>query len=65
MSPLVVVITGPIGAGNSTSMRSSWICWPSGTNLWLQSILDSLRALWPEDPKDPFHAELGLDNTTR
>lgn len=62
MPPDVIVITGPVGAGKSTSMHAlAEILAQRGESVAMID-LDSLRAMWPADPDDPFHAQLGLTN---
>lgn len=62
MWPLVVVITGPVGAGKTTSMQALAELLAQRGEAVAAIDLDSLRALWPENPDDPFHARLGLAN---
>jgi hypothetical protein len=62
MRPVVVVITGPVGAGKSTSMQALAELLAQRGESVAAIDLDSLRALWPENPDDPFHARLGLTN---
>lgn len=62
MRPVVVVITGPVGAGKSTSMQALAELLAQRGESVAAIDLDSLRALWPENPDDPFHTRLGLTN---
>lgn len=62
MWPLVIVITGPVGAGKSTSMQALAELLAQRGEAVAAVDLDSLRALWLENPEDPFHARLGLAN---
>lgn len=62
MGPVVVVITGPVGAGKSTSMLALAELLARQGESVAAIDLDSLRTLWPENPDDPFHARLGLTN---
>lgn len=62
MAPTVVVITGPVGSGKSTSMQALWELLDSQGERAAMVDMDSLRALCPEDPADPFHAGLGVAN---
>lgn len=62
MAPTVVVITGPVGAGKSTSMRALGELLDREGEAAAMVDMDSLRALSPDDPADPFHAGLGLVN---
>lgn len=58
----IVVITGPVGAGKSTSMEAlAELLAERGESVAVVD-LDSLRALWPSNPDDPFHARLGMTN---
>jgi energy-coupling factor transporter ATP-binding protein EcfA2 len=62
MRPVVVVITGPVGSGKTTSMSALAELLAQRGESVAAIDLDSLRALWPEDPDDPFHMRLGLRN---
>jgi energy-coupling factor transporter ATP-binding protein EcfA2 len=62
MRPVAVVITGPVGAGKTTSMHAlAELLAQRGESVAAIDI-DSLRALWPQNPADPFHARLGMTN---
>ncbi|WP_427893146.1 zeta toxin family protein [Kribbella sp. GL6] len=62
MQPVAVVITGPVGAGKTTTMQvlAEELARQGETVAALD--LDNLRALWPDDSNDPFHTQLGLTN---
>lgn len=62
MTPTVVVITGPVGSGKSTSMQALWELLDRQGEHAAMVDMDSLRALCPDDPADPFHAGLGVAN---
>jgi len=62
MQTCVIVITGPVGAGKSTSMQALAELLAQRGESVAMIDLDSLRALWPANPDDPFHARLGLTN---
>lgn len=62
MQRCVIIITGPVGAGKSTSMRALAELLAQRGESVAMIDLDSLRALWPANPDDPFHARLGLAN---
>lgn len=62
MAPTVVVITGPVGSGKSTSMQALWELLDRQGERAAMVDMDSLRALCPDDPADPFHAALGVAN---
>lgn len=62
MRPCVIVITGPVGVGKSTSMQAlAELLAQRGESVAVID-LDSLRTMWPANPDDPFHARLGLTN---
>jgi ribose 1,5-bisphosphokinase PhnN len=62
MRPVVVVITGPVGAGKTTGMQALAELLAQRDEAVAAIDLDSLRALWPENPDDPFHTRFGLSN---
>jgi adenylylsulfate kinase len=62
MRPVVVVVTGPVGAGKTTSMAALAELLAQRGESVAAVDLDGLRELWPENPDDPFHARLGLAN---
>lgn len=62
MDRCVIVITGPVGAGKTTSMQALAELLAQRGESVAMIDLDSLRALWPANPDDPFHARLGLIN---
>lgn len=62
VQPHVIVITGPVGAGKTTSMNELAELLDRRGESVAMVDLDGLRALWPPDPEDPFHAELGMAN---
>lgn len=62
MAPIVVVITGPVGAGKSTTMEALATHLDRDHERVAMIDLDSLRALHPDDPDDLFHMELGYAN---
>jgi energy-coupling factor transporter ATP-binding protein EcfA2 len=62
MRPVVIVITGPVGAGKSTSMQALAELLAQRGEKVAAVDLDSLRTMWPESPDDPFNARLGLTN---
>lgn len=62
MKPTVVVITGPVGSGKSTSMRALWELLDRQNESVAMVDMDSLRALCPADPVDPFRTSLGIEN---
>lgn len=62
MAPTVVVLTGPVGSGKTTSMRALWELLDHKGEPAAMVDMDSLRALCPDDPADPFHASLGVAN---
>jgi ribose 1,5-bisphosphokinase PhnN len=62
MPPHVVVITGPVGAGKSTTMQALAELLAERGESVAAVDLDSLRMVWPANPDDLFHARLGLTN---
>ncbi|MFF0266966.1 zeta toxin family protein [Kribbella sp. NPDC004536] len=62
MRPVVVVITGPVGAGKTTTMQHLAELLAHQGKPVAALDLDTLRALWPANPDDPFHTHLGLTN---
>lgn len=62
VQPHVIVITGPVGAGKTTSMNElAELLARRGESVAMVD-LDGLRAFWPANPNDPFHTELGMSN---
>ena len=60
--PIVVVITGPVGAGKTTSLEElAEIIDRHGESVAAVDV-DGLRRLWPGNADDPFHAGLGMAN---
>ncbi|HEY9290231.1 MAG TPA: GNAT family N-acetyltransferase [Microlunatus sp.] len=62
MTPTVVVITGPVGSGKSTSMVALGELLEREKESVAMIDMDSLRALLPADQLDPFRTRLGIDN---
>lgn len=60
--PVVVVITGPVGAGKTTSLDELAEIIDAHGDPVATVDVDGLRRLWPADPDDPFHARLGMAN---
>ncbi len=60
--PIVLVVTGPVGAGKTSA------AWALGDLLTERAEagavidVDGLRAVWPQDPADPFAENLGRAN---
>ena len=64
MSTQVVVITGPVGTGKTTAADALAEFLADQGQAVAMIDLDSLRAVWPANPDDPFHAQLGIANLT-
>lgn len=58
----MVVITGPVGAGKTTSIESLAELLDQRGEPVAAVDVDALRRVWPDDPSDPFHAGLGIAN---
>lgn len=60
--PVVVVITGPVGSGKTTSIELVAELLARRGEAVATVDVDALRRVWPDDPTDPFHAGLGMAN---
>lgn len=64
MTEHIVVITGPVGIGKTTTIGALAELLADQGHAVATIDLDDLRAVWPGNPDDPFHARLGMANLT-